>query len=62
MYVVLGHRREGIAADLPNAALEYARELPGEISDAGFGLITHFRMPGGVVAVSYEPRYKVDYR
>ena len=37
-------------------------EFTGGITDAGFGLATHFRMPGGVVAELYEPRYKVDYR
>ena len=28
-----------------------------EISDAGFGLITYFTMPGSVKAMLYEPKY-----
>ena len=27
------------------------------ISDHGYGLVTHFRMPGNVVAQLYQPRY-----
>ena len=37
-------------------------EFTDEITDAGFGLITHFQMPGGVVAELYEPRYKAEYQ
>ena len=29
-----------------------------EITDAGFGLVTHFDMPGGVRVQLYQPRYK----
>ena len=36
-------------------------EFTDEITDAGFGLTTNFRMPGGVVAQLYEPRYKTEY-
>lgn len=32
------------------------------ITDAGFGLITHFRMPGGVVAELYQPRYRKEFQ
>ncbi len=28
------------------------------VSDRGFGLVTRFRMPGGVTIQLYEPRYK----
>ena len=28
-----------------------------EVSDEGYGLVTHFKMPGGVEAQLYQPRY-----
>ena len=33
-------------------------EFTGEISDQGFGLVTHFAMPGGVSCQLYQPRYE----
>jgi len=30
----------------------------GEVVDAGFGLMIHFRMPGGVRAQLYQPHYR----
>ena len=33
-------------------------ELDGEVTDAGFGLVTHIEMPGGVRAQLYQPRYR----
>jgi predicted enzyme related to lactoylglutathione lyase len=33
-------------------------EFVGGIEDQGFGLVTHFKMPGGVVVQLYEPRYE----
>ena len=36
-------------------------EFTGAISDQGYGLVTAFRMPGGVVAELYQPRYRTDY-
>lgn len=30
----------------------------GPVEDFGYGLVTHFQMPGGVVAQLYQPRYK----
>ena len=33
-------------------------EFTGGIIDAGFGLVTHFEMPGGVRVQLYEPRYQ----
>ena len=30
----------------------------GGITDAGFGLITHFRMPGDVEVMLYQPHYR----
>lgn len=37
-------------------------EFTDEITDAGYGLVIHFRMPGGVVAELYEPLYSVEYQ
>ena len=33
-------------------------EFNGEIVDAGFGLVTHFVMPGNVRVQLYQPRYE----
>ncbi|REJ76145.1 MAG: hypothetical protein DWQ47_11045 [Acidobacteria bacterium] len=33
-------------------------EFVGEVVDAGFGLVTHFRMPGGVKVQLYQPHYQ----
>jgi catechol 2,3-dioxygenase-like lactoylglutathione lyase family enzyme len=33
-------------------------EFTNEIADQGFGLITQFKLPGGVVADLYQPLYK----
>src|ERR1051325_11706390 len=32
-------------------------EFAGGIEDHGYGLVTHFRIPGGIEAQLYEPRY-----
>ena len=32
-------------------------EFSGGVSDAGYGLVTHFEMPGGVRVQLYEPKY-----
>ena len=32
-------------------------EFVGGIVDAGFGRVTHFKMPGGVEVQLYQPRY-----
>ena len=32
-------------------------EFIDEVSDQGYGLVTRFRMPGGVEAQLYQPRY-----
>jgi len=31
------------------------------ILDEGYVLVTHFELPGGVVAQLYEPRYKLEF-
>ena len=33
-------------------------EFVGDVIDAGFGLVTHFRMPGDVKVQLYQPRYE----
>ena len=33
-------------------------EFVGEIEDQGFGLVTHFKMPGVSKVQLYQPRYK----
>jgi hypothetical protein len=32
-------------------------EFTGGITDQGFGLVTHFVMPGEITVQLYEPRY-----
>lgn len=32
-------------------------EFTDEITDRGYGLVTHFKMPGGVEVQLYQPRY-----
>jgi predicted enzyme related to lactoylglutathione lyase len=32
-------------------------EFTGEITDAGYGLVTHFRMPGDIEVQLYQPHY-----
>jgi catechol 2,3-dioxygenase-like lactoylglutathione lyase family enzyme len=32
-------------------------EFTEDVHDQGFGLVTHFRMPGGVTAQLYQPHY-----
>ncbi len=32
-------------------------EFVHEVQDHGYGLVTHFKMPGNVVVQLYEPRY-----
>ena len=37
-------------------------EFTQPITDAGFGFITHFRMPGGVIAEIYQPKYRKEFQ
>jgi catechol 2,3-dioxygenase-like lactoylglutathione lyase family enzyme len=32
-------------------------EFTGEVEDHGYGLVTHFRVPGGFTLQLFEPRY-----
>lgn len=44
---------ETTVAELEARGVEFA----DGITDAGYGLVTHFSMPGGVVVQLYQPRY-----
>lgn len=44
---------EKTVAELKTRGVEFI----GGVVDQGFGLVTRFRMPGGVEAQLYEPRY-----
>ncbi len=33
-------------------------EFTGDIADHGYGLVTHFKMPGGFAVQLYQPRYR----
>jgi len=32
-------------------------EFTEEVSDQGYGLVTHFKMPGDIIVQLYQPRY-----
>src|SRR6187399_2518701 len=32
-------------------------EFTEDVADHGYGLVTHFKMPGGVIVQLYQPRY-----
>lgn len=36
-------------------------EFVHDVEDHGFGLVTHFRAPGGLEIQLYEPRYTKDF-
>jgi hypothetical protein len=44
---------EKTVADLANKGVEF----PAPIKDEGYGLVTYFKMPGGVVVQLYQPHY-----
>ena len=45
---------EQTVAELKQRGVEFTEG----ISDQGYGLVTHFKMPGGVVVQLYQPRYQ----
>ena len=45
---------EATVAELRDRGVEFT----AEISDQGFGLVTHFEMPGDVKVQLFQPRYK----
>jgi glyoxalase/bleomycin resistance protein/dioxygenase superfamily protein len=44
----------GTVADLKSRGVEF----DGDIADHGYGLVTYFRIPGGLRVQLYEPRYQ----
>jgi predicted enzyme related to lactoylglutathione lyase len=44
-------------ADLRSRGVEFQ----GEITNAGYGLITYFAMPGGVTVQLYQPLYRKEF-
>ena len=44
---------EKTVAELKSRGVEFT----GPVTDQGFGLVTHFKMPGGVEVMLYQPRY-----
>jgi predicted enzyme related to lactoylglutathione lyase len=44
---------ESTVADLKQRGVEFT----GPVVDAGYGLVTHFKMPGGVEVQLYQPHY-----
>jgi hypothetical protein len=48
----------GTVADLRGRGVRF----DDEVADHGYGLVTHFTMPGGVKVQLYEPRYQKQRR
>jgi catechol 2,3-dioxygenase-like lactoylglutathione lyase family enzyme len=45
---------ESTVADLGARGVEFA----GPVEDHGYGLVTHFRVPGGITVQLYQPKYE----
>ena len=37
-------------------------EFVGEVTDQGYGLVTRFKIPGGIEAELYQPRYSLEFQ
>lgn len=48
---------EATVAQLKDRGVEFT----DGITDAGFGRVTHFRVPGGFEVQLYQPRYEKDF-
>jgi predicted enzyme related to lactoylglutathione lyase len=48
---------EKTVAELKSRGVEFT----GGVIDQGYGLVTHFKMPGGVEVQLYQPRYSKHY-
>jgi catechol 2,3-dioxygenase-like lactoylglutathione lyase family enzyme len=44
---------EKTVADLTSRGVEFTEP----VADHGYGLVTHFKIPGGIAAQLYQPRY-----
>ncbi len=49
---------EKTVADLKGRGVAFT----GPVQDMGYGLVTHFKMPGDVAVQLYQPRYRKDPR
>jgi catechol 2,3-dioxygenase-like lactoylglutathione lyase family enzyme len=47
---------EKTVAELKSRGVEFTEG----IADHGYGLVTHFKMPGGINVQLYQPRYKLN--
>jgi catechol 2,3-dioxygenase-like lactoylglutathione lyase family enzyme len=45
---------EKTVAELKSRGVEFT----ADVADQGYGLVTHFKMPGGIEVQLYQPRYK----
>jgi catechol 2,3-dioxygenase-like lactoylglutathione lyase family enzyme len=45
---------ESTVADLGARGVEFT----GPVEDHGYGLVTHFRVPGGITVQLYQPKYE----
>lgn len=48
---------EATVKDLESRGVEFT----GPITDQGYGLVTHFTMPGGIEVQLYEPKYDKNF-
>jgi catechol 2,3-dioxygenase-like lactoylglutathione lyase family enzyme len=48
---------EPTVAELKSRGVEFTEG----IADHGYGLVTHFKVPGGFAVQLYQPRYKKDF-
>ena len=48
---------EGTVAELQARGVEFTEP----VKDQGYGLVTHFRVPGGFAVQLYQPRYSKDF-
>jgi hypothetical protein len=37
-------------------------EFTAEVTDAGYGLVTYFAMPGGLTVQHYQPHYTLEFK
>ncbi len=49
---------EGTVAEMKARGVEFV----DEITDQGYGLVTHFRMPGGIHVELYQPHYRKNFK
>ena len=57
----LANDRWRCASPLVAELKERGVEFVDEIEDHGYGLVTHFKMPGGIKAQLYQPHYNTGF-